>query len=118
VQYVNACTLVPAPAKSSLSFANEHRPWELYRLIFLKLLDRCQNQVNLGKRKFRFKNKLVSLDSTIIVLSLGIFDWAHYRRTKGAVKLHLLLDHDGYLPSFAVITEGNVSDINIAWQAH
>lgn len=56
------------------------------------------------------------MDASIIDLCLSIFDWAHFRRTKGAVKLHLLLDHDGYLPTFAVITEGNVPDIKIARQ--
>ena len=107
---------ITAPAKSSLAYANEHRPSELYQLLFYKLLGRCQSQLILGKRKFRFKNKLFSLDSTLIPLCIEIFDWAHYRRTKGAVKLHLLLDHDGYLPSFAVITEGKVSDVKAAWQ--
>jgi IS4 transposase len=67
-----------------------------------------------GKKKFRFKNKLVSLDSSVIDLCLSLYDWAKFRRTKGAVKLHLLLDHDGYLPCFAVITEGNKSDIKVA----
>ena len=107
---------ISAPPKSTLAYANEHRPWELYQLIFLKLLDRCQSQVKPGKRRFRFKNKLMSLDSSIVDLCLEIFNWAHYRRTKGAVKLHLLLDHDGYLPSFAVITEGKISDIEVARQ--
>jgi hypothetical protein len=107
---------ISAPPRSTLAYANEHRPWELYQLIFLTLLDRCHSQVNLKKRKFRFKNPLVSLDSSFIDLCLEIFDWARYRRTKGAVKLHLLLDHDGYLPSFAVITDGKVSDIEVARQ--
>jgi hypothetical protein len=105
-----------APSHSTLAYANEHRPWELYQLLFLKLLDRCRSQVSLGKRKFRFKNKLVSLDSSIVDLCLEMYDWAHYRRTKGAIKLHLLLDHDGYLPSFAVITDGKVSDVEVARQ--
>jgi hypothetical protein len=109
---------ISAPPHSTLSYANEHRPWQLYQLLFLKLLDRCRCQVNPGKRKFRFKNRLVSLDSSIIDLCLSMFDWAHFRRTKGAVKLHLLLDHDGYLPSFAIITEGKVSDVKMAWQFH
>jgi len=107
---------ISAPAKSSLAYANEHRPWELYQEVFQKLFDRCQSQTNLGKRKFRFKNKLVSLDSTVIDLCLAIFDWAHYKRTKGAVKLHLLLDHDGYLPSFGIISDGKASDVKTAWQ--
>ena len=107
---------ISAPSHSTLGYANEHRPWELYQLVFLKLFDRCRSQVNIGKRKFRFKNKLVSMDASIIDLCLSMFDWARFRRTKGAIKLHLLLDHDGYLPSFAVITEGKVPEIEIARQ--
>jgi hypothetical protein len=106
---------ITAPSHSTLAYANEHRPWELYQKIFLQLLGQCQSQLT-GKKKFRFKNKLVSLDSSIIDLSVMLFDWAKFRRTKGAIKLHLLLDHDGYLPSFAVITEGKVADVKAAWQ--
>jgi hypothetical protein len=68
------------------------------------------------RRKFRFKNKLVSIDSTVIDLSLSMFDWAKYQRTKGAVKLHLVLDHDGYLPCFGVVTDGKVGDVKVAQQ--
>lgn len=103
------------PHRSTLAYANEHRPWQLYQELFLLLLKRVQNE-GFGKKKFRFKNKLVSLDSTIIDLSISLFNWAHFRRTKGAIKLHLLLDHDGYLPNFAWITEGKVADIQIARQ--
>jgi hypothetical protein len=105
------------PSRSTLAYASEHRPWLLYQKLFVQLLDRCQHQVQ-GKRKFRFKNKLVGLDSTIIDLSVTLFDWAKFRRTKGAIKLHLLLDHDGYLPSYAVITEGKVSDVKVVSQFH
>ena len=104
-----------APNRSTLAYANEHRPWQLYQELFLLLLQRFQNQ-GIGKKKFRFKNKLVSLDSTLIDLSISLFNWAHFRRTKGAIKLHLLLDHDGYLPNFVWITEGKVADIQIARQ--
>jgi hypothetical protein len=107
---------INAPSHSTLAYANEHRPWELYQMIFLKLLERCQSQIQPGNRKFRFKNKLISMDSTTIDLCLSVFDWARFRRTKGAIKLHLLLDHDGYLPSFAVVTEGKTSDIKVAQQ--
>ena len=107
---------ISAPAKSSLSYANEHRPWELYEMIFLKLFERCRSQIIPGQKKFRFKNRLVSLDSSVIDLCAEVFDWARYRRAKGAIKLHLLLEHDGYLPSFAVITEGRVPDLEIARQ--
>lgn len=104
---------ITAPAHSTLAYANEHRPWELYQKTFSHLFNRCQNQV-IGKKKFKFKNKLVSLDSSVIDLCLSLYDWAKFRRTKGAIKLHLILDHDGYLPSFAVITEGKVSDVKVA----
>ncbi len=107
-----------APSHSTLAYANEHRPWELYQHVFLKLFERCRIQVRTGKKKFRFKNKLISMDSSTVDLCLEIFDWAKFRRTKGAIKLHLILDHDGYLPSFAIITEGNVSDIKVAHQFH
>ena len=66
------------------------------------------------KKKFRFKNKLMSLDGSIIDLSVSMFDLAKFRQTKGAIKLHLLLDHDGYLPSFGVVTEGKTSEIKVA----
>lgn len=105
-----------APKKSTLAYANEHRPWELYQTVFEQLLAKCQSTVMAagGKKKFRFKNKLASLDSSTIDLSMSLFDWAKFRRTKGAVKLHLLLDHDGYLPTYAVITDGKKSDIKVA----
>jgi len=106
---------ITAPNRSTLAYANEHRPWQLYQQVFLQLLQRCHSQVQ-GKKKFRFKNKLVSIDSTIIDLSVTLFDWAKFRRTKGAIKLHLLLDHDGYLPSFAIISEGKVADVKVAPQ--
>src|SRR5213594_3472096 len=104
---------IAAPSRSTLAYANAHRPWQLYEATFNALLARCQPLTKGGKR-FRFKNKLLSLDSTVIDLSVTLFDWAKFRRTKGAIKLHLLLDHDGYLPSVAVVTEGRTHDVKIA----
>jgi hypothetical protein len=106
---------IEAPARSSLSYANAHRPWQLFEQVFYGLYERVAASVR-GPRKFRFKHKLVSLDSTVIDLCLSAFDWARFRRTKGAVKLHLVLDHDGYLPCFGVITEGGVHDVKVAQQ--
>jgi len=103
-----------APKRSTLSYANEHRPWQLYQKMFFHLLEKCQSVAKMQKRKFRFKNKLFSLDATVIELCVTMFDWAKFRQTKGAVKLHLLLDHDGYLPVFATVTEGDVHEVNIA----
>jgi hypothetical protein len=108
--------LSETPKKSTLAYANENRPWELYQTIFGQLLEKCQAEAAArgGRKKFRFKNKLMSLDGSIIDLSATMFDWAKYRRTKGAIKLHLLLDHHGYLPSFAVVTEGKRSELEVA----
>jgi len=110
--------VVKSPKKSTLAYANEHRPWLLYQSVFQQMFGKAQALVaeQGGKKKFRFKNKLVSLDSSVIDLCLSLYDWAKFRRTKGAVKLHLLLDHDGYLPAFAVVTDGKQSDIKVARQ--
>lgn len=104
--------LTQEPKRSTLSYANAHRPWELYEQLFYDLLAQCQALS--PKKKFRFKNKLLTLDSTTVELCASIFDWAHFRQTKGAVKLHLLLDHDGYLPVFGHVTDGKVGDVKIA----
>ncbi len=102
-----------APKRSTLAYANEHRPWQLYQKVFYQLLAKCRVLAH-GKKPFRFKNKLFSLDATLIELCITLFDWAKYRQKKGAIKLHLLLDHDGYLPVFCSMTEGNVHEVNIA----
>ena len=104
--------LPDAPKRSTLAYANQHRPWQLYRTVFYQLLSRCREVA--GTHGFRFKNKLLTLDATLIELCASVFDWAQYRRTKGAVKLHLLLDHQGLLPSFALITEGCVHESRVA----
>ena len=108
---------IEAPARSSLSYANGHRPWELFEKVFYGLFETVAAKA-VGKKKFRFKNKLVSIDSTVIDLCLSMYDWAKFRRTKGAVKLHLVLDHDGYLPCFGIITDGKVADVKAAHQIH
>ncbi|MES1147257.1 MAG: IS4 family transposase [bacterium] len=102
------------PKRSTLSYANEHRPWQLYETVFHNVLKRCQVEAKIRKRKFRFRHKLLSLDSTVIPLCLSVFDWARYKRAKGAVKLHMILDHDGYLPNYAVVTDGKTADITAA----
>lgn len=102
------------PSKSNLAYANAHRPWQVFQCIFRLILEKCYEQSPGKKKKFRFKNELFSLDATTIDLCLNLFPWAKFRQTKGAVKLHLLLDHDGYLPCFANITDGKMHEVNIA----
>ena len=65
-----------APAKSTLAYANAHRPWQLYQQVFFYLRDFCRRESPGKKRKFRFKNKLLSLDATTIDLCLSLFPWA------------------------------------------
>jgi hypothetical protein len=104
---------IETPRKSTLAYANGHRPPELFEAIFHALVARVQNELG-SKHRFRFKNKLLSLDTTTIDLCASMFDWAHFMRTKGAVKLHTVLDHAGLLPVFCAITTGKVSDIQMA----
>lgn len=103
-----------APRRSTLSYANEHRPWQLFRSVFEQLYGRCvvEAQGRTGRR-FSLPGRLLSMDSTMISACTSLFEWARYTRRKGAVKLHLLLDHDGYLPQFAVITDGLRSDLSV-----
>lgn len=101
------------PKRSTLAHANANRSWMIFQHFFYALLQQAKDSAP-ANRKFRFKNKLYSLDASVIDLCVSIFDWARFRQTKGAVKLHLLLDHDGYLPAFACITEGKTHDIKIA----
>jgi hypothetical protein len=105
-----------SPNKSTLSYANEHRPAALFEDLFWTALQRFREQGGVGARKtkFRFKNKLLSLDSTTITLCLDLFPWAKFRRAKGGVKAHVLLDHDDYLPSWVLITEAKQHDIKPA----
>lgn len=108
--------IAKAPRRSTLSYANEHRPAALFEDLFWTALARFREQQGLGSRqhKFRFKNKLLSLDSTTISLCLALFPWAKFRRAKGGVKAHVLLDHDDYLPAYVLLTEAKRSDVKLA----
>jgi len=98
--------------RSTLAYANEHRSHELFKKIFGFMLSKCQPVA--PKHKFRFKNPLSSIDATVIDLCLSLYDWAKFRTTKGAVKLHVKLNHDGYLPTFMAMTEGKVHESSVA----
>jgi hypothetical protein len=106
-----------APNKSTLSYANEHRPAALFEELFWVLLKRFRERGQLAgtrKPRFRFSNKLLSLDSSTISLCLNLFPWARFRQAKGGVKLHVLLDHDDYMPAWALITEAKGHDVKVA----
>jgi len=99
--------------KSTLADANNNREADFFQTFFEKTYQRCA-AIAPGKKKFRFKNKLYSLDASTIDLCLSVFPWAKFRSTKGGVKLHALLDHDGYIPRFASITDAKTSDLSFA----
>jgi Transposase DDE domain/Domain of unknown function (DUF4372) len=103
-----------APTRSTLAYANTHRPWQLYQTVFEELLKNCQSLAATKKRRFRFKHPLRSVDTSIIELCIKVFDWARFQRTKGAIKLHLQLDHQGCLPCWALVTDGDTNDVRIA----
>ena len=111
---LNHLGLTQAPARSTLAYANAHRRATVFGQLFVRAAAYCRGFAPGKKRKFRFKNRLLSLDSTTIDLCLSLFPWAKFRQTKGAVKLHLLLDHDGYFPAFALVTDGKAADVTVA----
>lgn len=98
-----------AVKRTSFARVNEEQPFTLYEALFSKLYARCRRLA--PRHGFQFKNKLYSLDSSLIDLSLKVFPWAHYALGKAAMKLHVGLDHDGFLPGFAVVTESRTSDL-------
>ncbi len=104
-------------SRATLSRANEQQPHEMYEALFQRLLGRCQTVAPRNKRfKFKESAKLYLLDATMIELSLSLFPWAKYRKSKGAAKLHIGLDADGYLPAFVDLSEGKEHEINMARQ--
>jgi putative transposase len=99
-------------ARSTFADANHQRPASFFEALFGLMYRRCQPLA--PKHKFRFKNKLFSLDATVVSLCLTLFPWAAFRRTKGGIKLHTLLDHDGYLPAFVAVSPAREPDIKKA----
>jgi len=98
-------------SRSNLSRINEDKPYALYEALFGTLLSRCQGAS--PGHDFRFNNPLYSLDASTIDLCLSVFPWADFRTTKGAIKLHVGLNHAGYLPEFVTVTEGKVGDVTL-----
>lgn len=102
------------PKRSSLSYINKHRVSELFKDYYLSLFSKFSSIDSFKMKHSRIRKKLYLLDSTIVTLSLSLFDWAKYNHTKGAVKIHTLLDYEGCLPNFVLITGGKVGDSTAA----
>jgi len=107
---LNHLGIEKAPSKSSISYQNKHRDWELFREYYYHLLESLGQQAKFKQVKFKIKSKIFLLDSTTISLCLSLFDWAKYKTAKGAVKMHTLLDFDGNLPAYINITNGKTAD--------
>jgi putative transposase len=101
-------------SRTTLARVNEIQPSSLYEALFNRLLRRCQSHA--PRHGFRFNNRLLSMDASTIDLCLSVFPWAKFRTTKGAIKLHAVVDHDGYLPAFVSITDGKVHEVNVGKQ--
>mgnify|MGYP000219588745 CR=1 FL=1 len=113
---LNHMGIEKAPSKSSISYQNKHRNWELFRDYYYQLLGSLGQQAGFKQVKFKIKSKIFFLDATTISLCLSIFDWAKYKTAKGAVKMHTLLDFDGNLPSYVNITDGKTADNKGAYE--
>jgi len=114
---LNHLGLSKSPSKSSMSYINQHRDWRLFKDYYFELLEHLKSRYNFKRVKLTaLKRKIFILDSTTIPLCLSLFDWARFRKKKGAVKLHLLLDYDGCLPVFAHVTDGKKHDVQVAKQ--
>lgn len=101
------------PKKSNLSYQNKQRDWKVFRDVYLHLLECLEPSLRKRKRyAARLKRKIFLIDSTTIPLALSLFDWAHFRRRKGGVKLHTVLDYDTSLPVFINLTEARTHDSN------
>lgn len=105
-----------APSKSTVAYQNAHRDSSVFREIFYAVF-RYFGQQDWGSRKgFRFKMPIKLLDSTLISLTMSVYEWAHYTAKKGAVKMHTLLDYDCLLPDFVLITDGKSADNKTAYE--
>ena len=96
-------------SRSALGRVNEQLDYRFYEGLFQSLYQRCLS--NRRSHGFRFRNKLFSLDASLIDVSMKVFPWVNFGRKKSAFKLHLGLDHDGLIPAFACVTQGKVSDM-------
>lgn len=107
---LNHLGIQSAPSKSAIGYQNKRRDFKLFEAFYFELAKQLGQQVRSSRSKLKIKAPVYLLDATTIPLCLSLFDWAKFRTSKGAVKLHTLLDYDSKLPVYVNITEGNVAD--------
>ena len=98
---------------STLADANRERDWRIYHDLAQHLIRRARSLYHNDPIAAQLKETVYALDSTTIDLCLNLFPWAHFRRTKGAIKLHTLLDLRGSIPAFISISQGKQADVRI-----
>lgn len=114
---LNHLNLTKAPCRSSLSYINKHRSYDVFKDLYFALLDKYEPSLR-RRRQYanRIKKKVFIMDASVIPLSLSLFDWARFRTTKGGIKLHAVLDYDTGLPNYAVISDAKKHDVKAAKQ--
>lgn len=100
-------------SRSTLADANESRDWRIYADFAMVLIHKARELYINDSFGIDLGNTVYALDSTTIDLCLSLFPWARFRKSKGAIKLHTLLDLRGPIPSFINITDGKVADVNV-----
>ena len=100
-------------SRSTLADANEKRDWRIYADFAQVLIHQARDLYSQDDFGLELDETVYALDSTTIDLCLSLFPWATFRKTKGAIKLHTLLDLRGNIPVFVEITEGKFHDVNI-----
>lgn len=100
--------------KSTLADANERRDWRTYEEFAKSLMHRARREYAHSQLAMDVDNAVYALDASTIDLTLSVFPWAKFRKTKGAIKLHAMIDLRGNIPSFLTITDGKVHDVKAA----
>lgn len=101
------------PSRSTLADALNKRDWRIYHELAMRLISRARKLYEKEKINIDLDATIYALDSTTIDLCLNLFDWAPFRTTKAAVKMHTLLDLRGSIPAFIHISDGKMSDVKI-----
>jgi len=100
-------------SRSTLADANEKRDWRIYADFAQVLINIARDLYTDDEFGVELDETVYAFDSSTIDLCLSLFPWARFRKTKGAIKLHTLLDLRGSIPSFIFITDGKVHDVNV-----
>ena len=100
--------------KSTLADANERRDYRIYEEFAKSLMHRARREYAQTELALEVDNAVYALDASIIDLTLSLFPWAKFRKTKGAIKLHAMIDLRGNIPAFLTITDGKFHDVKVA----